>query len=423
VTALAAVTHGTGKYQQYTDQSSQGLISTSALAGLQLAQQIIAAYSVTPQELSFTTYRYGLQTGQELDVSLLFPEIAGSSPVLNAEWVIESIEAELVTVTSGDANPWLLEPNYGHYKYTIKAVNIQEIASYLDFWEGLGGGGSGSSGLGGVGPLAATSGGPINSQGNYGTKVEVNGTLGSGDSLGIANLESGVGVTVTDLGGGAYQFTASAAAIVPTAKKYATSWSAQTSVTVNHNLGTSAVLVQVQDASGNVATPQNIVVTSANVVTLTFGASFTGSVTVIGFGAPSQPEFNETFAAATSVTVTHNLNTSNVLVMVYDGSGNQVIPQSITVTSANVVTLTFGAAFAGSVVVVGLPVAVQQFDASWTSQTSVTVTHNLNTTAVIVQVYDGLGNQSIPQQITATDANTVTLTFGASFTGSCVIIG
>ena len=109
--------------------------------------------------------------------------------------------------------------------------------------------------------------------------------------------------------------------------------------------------------------------------------------------------------------------------MVYDASGNQVIPQGIAVTSANVVTLTFGASFAGSVVVVGLPTAVKQFDASFTNQTSIEITHDLGTAAVITQVYDASGNQVIPQGINVTDANDVTLTFGASFTGSAVIMG
>jgi hypothetical protein len=51
------------------------------------------------------------------------------------------------------------------------------------------------------------------------------------------------------------------------------------------------------------------------------------------------------------------------------------------------------------------------------------VSHNLGTTAVIVQVYDASGNQEIPQNIAITDANTVTLTFGASFTGSVSVMG
>jgi hypothetical protein len=49
----------------------------------------------------------------------------------------------------------------------------------------------------------------------------------------------------------------------------------------------------------------------------------------------------------------HNLGTTDVIVQVYDGSSVLVIPESVTVTSSNVVTLSFGAAFTGSVVVAG----------------------------------------------------------------------
>jgi hypothetical protein len=57
---------------------------------------------------------------------------------------------------------------------------------------------------------------------------------------------------------------------------------AQTSIALNHNLGTTAVIVQVRDAAGKRAEPETETVTSANVVTLTFGAAFTGTATVIG---------------------------------------------------------------------------------------------------------------------------------------------
>lgn len=64
--------------------------------------------------------------------------------------------------------------------------------------------------------------------------------------------------------------------------KYTTSWSALTSVTVTHGRGTTAVLVQVFDASGVLTQPETLTITDANTVTLTFGAAFTGSVVVIG---------------------------------------------------------------------------------------------------------------------------------------------
>ena len=51
--------------------------------------------------------------------------------------------------------------------------------------------------------------------------------------------------------------------------------------------------------------------------------------------------------------MTHNLGTTSVIVQVFDASGVQVQPESVTVTSSNVVTLAFGAAFTGSVVVIG----------------------------------------------------------------------
>ncbi len=64
--------------------------------------------------------------------------------------------------------------------------------------------------------------------------------------------------------------------------KYTTSWSAQTSVTVTHGLGTKDVIVHVYDASDVRVEPESITTTSTSVVTLTFGAAFTGRVVVIG---------------------------------------------------------------------------------------------------------------------------------------------
>lgn len=62
---------------------------------------------------------------------------------------------------------------------------------------------------------------------------------------------------------------------------FSMSWSAQTSVVVNHMLGTTLVLVQVVDSSGNFVEPESVTVTDSNNVTLGFGIAFTGSVVVI----------------------------------------------------------------------------------------------------------------------------------------------
>ena len=75
------------------------------------------------------------------------------------------------------------------------------------------------------------------------------------------------------------------------AAKYSTSWTSQTSVTVTHNLGTTAVLMQVQRAFVHAAacsdsiTPENVQIVDANNVQLTFGAAFNGYVVIVGIGS------------------------------------------------------------------------------------------------------------------------------------------
>jgi hypothetical protein len=94
-----------------------------------------------------------------LPASITLP--TGSSTFLNGNWVIESISAQYVPgIPHGSATPWLSGPlGYGHFRYTCKCVNINQIGSWLDFWAQLGGGGSaGGAGAG----LVATSGGAGN---------------------------------------------------------------------------------------------------------------------------------------------------------------------------------------------------------------------------------------------------------------------
>lgn len=62
--------------------------------------------------------------------------------------------------------------------------------------------------------------------------------------------------------------------------------------------------------------------------------------------------FSMSWVSQTAVTVNHMLGTTLVLIQVFDGGGNLVEPQSLTITDANNVALGFGVAFTGSVVVV-----------------------------------------------------------------------
>lgn len=163
VASIALLTHGTGKYQRFTDQSSQGLIATSRLAGLQFAQQLLALYKVPPKIVRFSTYVTGLQIGQTLPISITTP--VGASTLLNGNWLIESIEAEFEPIDSKNSTPYI--PGGGHYKYSLNLINVSSIGSYLDFWtSGSTGGGGGSGGGGGGSQLVATSGGAAPSSGS-----------------------------------------------------------------------------------------------------------------------------------------------------------------------------------------------------------------------------------------------------------------
>lgn len=74
-----------------------------------------------------------------------------------------------------------------------------------------------------------------------------------------------------------------------------------------------------------------------------------------GFPTESARCYAETFTSAIQWVVTHNLNTEDVVVAVYDASSPrfQIFPDRIRLTDADTVTITFNSAQAGRVVVIG----------------------------------------------------------------------
>jgi hypothetical protein len=159
VTALAAISHGTGKYQQSTDQSSTGLISTNAAAGLQFAQEILATFDITQQKFNLDFFRPGILPGQVLTLSLNSP-----LNVMDGSYLVLSVKGAMVYAYPYMDDP-VAAPNAGHYRYTVELINVNLIGTDLAFWLGLGGGGSGASN---GGELVATSGGGVPNSGPLG---------------------------------------------------------------------------------------------------------------------------------------------------------------------------------------------------------------------------------------------------------------
>ena len=125
-----------------------------------------------------------------------------------------------------------------------------------------------------------------------------------------------------------------------------------------------------------------------------FAADDTGG----GGGGSGAPNFESTFTSQTSVTLTHNRNSTKVLTACYNGSNVEITPQSITITDANTVTVAFGTATTGKCVVNSTGSA--QYAAAFSAVTSLTITaatHGLGSCDVNATLYD---NASPTQQFT-----------------------
>lgn len=125
--------------------------------------------------------------------------------------------------------------------------------------------------------------------------------------------------------------------------------------------------------------------------------------------------------ATTTWTITHNLQTMAPLVQVYGTDNNMLIPNEITVTDNNTVTITFGAAANGTAVVMFGDIAGAAKPAyafEWfqnTSSTTWVVTHGLGHYP-IVRVY--VNNEEVqPASIVHNSINQTTITFSSAQAG------
>jgi hypothetical protein len=158
VEARAIIEGGTGKYQQSSSDDS----ALSLPQALQLAQQQLTAYGVIPQTFEFTTLKAGLYVGKVLSISMTEPHgVGGMAALVNGSWFVQEINAEVIPIygPNGESNRFL--PGGGHYRYTVRVIDVAQIASWIDFWLNMGGGGGsggGSSVYAGGGSLGSSAG-------------------------------------------------------------------------------------------------------------------------------------------------------------------------------------------------------------------------------------------------------------------------
>jgi len=132
-----------------------------------------------------------------------------------------------------------------------------------------------------------------------------------------------------------------------------TSFTAQTSVTVTHNLGDDEPIVSIYNSSDELIEPATLTIVDTNSFTVTFGVATTGKIVTYGGTGMNNGYYSKTYTAATTWTVTHNLDNKFVMIKCYDSSDNEITPSNILLDSDSQATITWGSSTAGTVVVTG----------------------------------------------------------------------
>jgi hypothetical protein len=147
------------------------------------------------------------------------------------------------------------------------------------------------------------------------------------------------------------------------------------------------------------------------------------------------------FDNQSSISVSHNFATKNVIVSVYGSNDSQIIPSSITLTDNNTATIGLASTHSGYVVVAkGGHIVSGSVDANnisgleekivelTTYKTAVsgnsvyTITHNLNEEYPLVQAWNTTNKrQELPSIIESTSVNALSVTFSTNFTGQIIV--
>ncbi len=141
-----------------------------------------------------------------------------------------------------------------------------------------------------------------------------------------------------------------------------------------------------------------------------------------GSGGGGAVTYHQTTAAVTW-SVNHSLNTYTPIVQVYDEDYNQLVPASVSGSSANAVQITFSTATAGYAVITtgGLTITGSNaFLFQSTPATTWSFYHGLNETYPVFTIFDSNDDVIVPLKIHADNANTASIYFSTARTGTAV---
>ena len=159
--------------------------------------------------------------------------------------------------------------------------------------------------------------------------------------------------------------------------------------------------------------------------TFTGSVSISGSLNLFNANIDTSRYLHSQSAASTTWTVNHSLEYDYPSVTIYDNTNKVIIPDEITRISNNQLTITFASAESGNahVSVGGISnIAGDRYLYTQSTPASTwTITHALNYKYVNVDVYDNNDQLMLPQTVTATNNNTLTLVFATPTSGNATI--
>lgn len=160
--------------------------------------------------------------------------------------------------------------------------------------------------------------------------------------------------------------------------------------------------------------------------------SFTGSFIgdgsgLTGISVDQVASVTASFSNQSTINVSHNFDTRNVLVSTYDSSYNELVPQTVSLTDSDTVQVVLSAAHSGHVVVAKgghiLDTSeLTSYREDVTGASFYTITHNLNERYPFVQAWNTTNNtQEQPLDIESTSVNQITVSFSANFAGKIIV--
>tara|TARA_B100000902_G_scaffold101910_1_gene104245 strand:+ start:35 stop:2182 length:2148 start_codon:yes stop_codon:yes gene_type:complete len=206
--------------------------------------------------------------------------------------------------------------------------------------------------------------------------------------------------------------------------------------TVSHLGGTGIISGSSQLDGTSIGATSDIIASGS------FSGSFVGDGSgLTGIQVDQIASVTASFSNQSTINVSHNFDTRNVLVSTYDSSYNQLIPETVSLTNSNTVQVVLSGAHSGHVVVAkgghvvsgsteatnitGLGDEIQtltSYRQDVTGAAFYTITHGLNERYPFVQAWNTTNNtQEVPLDIESVHQNQITVSFSSNFAGKIIV--